>query len=120
MLASQYRVMVAWNTELPAFVLDLLSFIEEQIGQALTVPGDQYAAVDAARGVIPLFRERLVGNDHHLAIKIMLAFSDYYEPPHWAERWECLAKEPAERFRESAETLLAKLADLKDECRSHM
>lgn len=45
------------------FWTDLLDFMEEQIRQSASTTADQLAAIDAASGVIPLMRDRLLKED---------------------------------------------------------
>lgn len=49
--------MIAWETDVRAFVLDILSFIEDQFDLAKQDPKDQAVAVDVARGAIPILRK---------------------------------------------------------------
>jgi hypothetical protein len=52
--------MTTWRTEFSAFLLDLLDFIEEKIGEALESEDSRRAAIGEAAGAIPVLRERLL------------------------------------------------------------
>jgi hypothetical protein len=53
----------ARRTDFVAFVLDLLDFIEEKIGEAMETDTSRVAAIGEAAGVLPLLRERLRENE---------------------------------------------------------
>ena len=105
--------MIAWQTDVVDFVLDTLSFIEEQIRGAQSDPSDQIAAVDAARGVIPCFRERMLGLDHPITSTLMFVFGDWYEDVEWEKRWNKLSALPAPQFCDEAKKLLESIALVK-------
>jgi hypothetical protein len=67
--------MIAWKTDVRAFVLDILSFIGEQIDLAKQDPSDQAVAVDVARGAIPMLRKRVSGLDDPITAKLMMVLS---------------------------------------------
>jgi len=109
--------LIEWQTTLPDFLCDLLSFIGEQIESAVERPQAQYAAVKAARGVIPVFRERVINLDDPIVTQIMLTdFTRLYEGE-WEGNWERLAKADSEQFRQEARSLLGLLAMLRTICR---
>jgi hypothetical protein len=51
------------RTEFAAFVLDLLDFVEEKIGEAMENEPSRVAAIGEAAGAIPVVRDRLREND---------------------------------------------------------
>ena len=95
----------AYHTDLRACLLDLLNFIAEQVEQAKRDPAEQYVAVDAARGVIPLMRSRLT-EDNYLKTIFMLTFDQQVEEPWWRDWWENFAKLTPEEFSKEADKLL--------------
>jgi hypothetical protein len=56
-----------WQTDFTHFMLDGLSFIEEQIEQTQVSAADQYAAVHVAAGIMPMIESRLQGHDYLIA-----------------------------------------------------
>src|SRR5271169_2212695 len=108
--------MTDWHTEQAAFLLDLLSFIEEQIRHGMDNPPDQFAAVDVALGAVPLIRERILGNDSQIATKFLLVASGHFEGANWQENWRDLAKDDTRSFRIKACKLLANVDALKAAC----
>ena len=94
-----------YHTDLRACLLDLLNFIAEQIERAKCGPAEQYIAVDAARGVIPLMKSRLTEDDYLKTI-FMLTFNQQVEEPWWREWWENLAKLTPQEFSIEADKLL--------------
>jgi hypothetical protein len=81
-----------WHTDLKFFLLDNLNFIQEQIEQAQNDSFDRRAAVDAARGVVPMLRQRLCGLDDPLATSFSLAAGHWWEGNNWTESWDRLNK----------------------------
>lgn len=77
-----------WHTDLKGFLLDNLNFIQEQIEQAQNNPSDRRGAVDAARGVVPFLRERLVGLDDPIAVLFSLAVGQWWEGANWTDSWD--------------------------------
>ena len=51
------------RTEVAAFVLDLMDFIEEKIVEAMENEPSRVAAIGEAAGAIPMVRDRLREND---------------------------------------------------------
>jgi hypothetical protein len=100
----------AFRCDLRDFLLDLLDFLEEQIEQAMFDPADQRAAVDAARGVIPLIRRRLDSDQEpeaqSLWASFVLAPGNKFEDRYWRRAWDDLATMPPEEFREAAKVLM--------------
>ena len=94
-----------WRTDLKAFLLDNLNFIVEQIELAQNDPSDRRAAIDAARGIIPLLRERLCGLDDPLQATFMLVASEWWAGNDWTETWDKLSK--AEEFDAQAKSLIS-------------
>jgi hypothetical protein len=94
-----------WHTDLKAFLLDNLNFIVEQLELAQNDPSDRRAAVDAARGIVPLLRERLCGLDDPLQATFMLLASQWWADNHWTETWDQLNK--ADQFDAQARSLIS-------------
>lgn len=55
-----------WRTDAMDCVYDLFSFIEEQIRLAESNPADQFAAINAAGGAIPIIQKRLESGEFDL------------------------------------------------------
>jgi hypothetical protein len=89
-----------WHTDLKSFLLDNLNFIQEQIEQAQNDPSDRRAAVDAARGVVPLLRERLCGLDDPLQTSFSLAAGQWWEGNNWTDSWNRLIRRMSSMFRQ--------------------
>jgi hypothetical protein len=74
------------------------------------------AAVDAACGVIPMLRERVVNLDHPSVTMLMLNLSHMYEGE-WEKNWSKLARLPVNEFQQEAGALLGQIAGLKSALR---
>jgi hypothetical protein len=81
-----------WHTDLKSFLLDNLNFIQQQIEQAQNNPSGRHAALDAARGVVPLLRERLRGLDDPLQASFSLAAGQWWEGSNGTDSWDRLNK----------------------------
>jgi hypothetical protein len=98
------------------FVSDLLAFAKDQIRGAIDDPLDQFAATDAASGVVAVIRNRLVPeNDvppppenEVLLAHLLLALQAYIEKD-WEEPWGKLTKMPREEFAIEAMDLLTRI-----------
>jgi hypothetical protein len=87
-----------WQTDLASFLLDHLTFMEEQLSGAKTNSADQFAAIDAAKSAFVLIQARLEQQDPTLAAQYTLLF-DPYSPSH--HKWTETAKlEPSEFLSE--------------------
>src|SRR5690349_13131480 len=106
--------MLVWETDVTAFVLDTLAFIEGQIECAKRDPKDQVAAVDAACGVIPFFRERMLGLDHPITPTLMFVFDDWYEHSEWERHWKELGTKAPKDFCLESEKLLQQIATVRE------
>jgi uncharacterized protein (DUF2267 family) len=100
------------RTNIHDFLLDLLDFIEEQIVQAKSNSEDQHAAIDAARGVVPLIRDRLKEDDHLNAV-FMLVFHQQIEERSCRDWWEKFASCTPEEFPIAANKLLGEGGQLR-------
>ena len=89
----------------------MMDFIAEQIEQA-RFPSDQFAAVDAARGVIPFMKSRLA-EDEVLLTTFMLVFGELMFVGHWEETWTRIAKESADQFVKSADDIIGAIDALR-------
>ncbi|MHC2576540.1 hypothetical protein ACVI1J_001750 [Bradyrhizobium diazoefficiens] len=73
------------RTELAAFILDLMDFIEEKIEEAVTDETSQAAAIGEAAGAIPVLRDRLCENEVVQA-NFILVLGNVIER-RWASEW---------------------------------
>lgn len=62
----------AYRTDLAAYVLDLLDFIEEKIAEAESDPASRLAALAEAAGAIPIIKDRLRREDQTVLTQLML------------------------------------------------
>ena len=62
----------AYRTEMTAFVLDLLDFIEEKIAEAEKDPSSQAGALSEAAGAFPMIKDRLYHEDQTALAQFML------------------------------------------------
>jgi hypothetical protein len=99
-----------WQTNLTHFMLDSLSFIEEQIEQAQVNAADQYAAVHVAAGIVPMIESRLQGHDYLIAV-FQLTIQDIFRP-NW---WEKFAEMKSEEFSAKSGWLLERIKLMKNE-----
>ncbi len=97
--------MTTWRTEFTAFVLDLLDFVEEKIGEALETEDSRRAALSEAAGAIPVLRERLRENDVVNA-HFILALHNMIEERWASEWWEDFAKMDRGEFERTARDLV--------------
>ena len=73
----------------------------------------EMAPLDAAIGVIPQFRLRLLENNSFGMTVSLSKFSEWVYLPDRREKWDSLAKEPPEQFNKSADTLVEAIKGLK-------
>jgi hypothetical protein len=70
----------AYRCNAPDFVSDLLDFARDQISRAMHDPLDQFAATDAASGVVWMIRERLSEPENHVLLgHLLLALNVYID-----------------------------------------
>jgi hypothetical protein len=97
--------MTTWRTEFSAFLLDLLDFIEEKIGEALESEDSRRAAIGEAAGAIPVLRERLLENA--LAnTQAIFALDHALEERYATVWWEDFAKMDRPEFERTAQDLV--------------
>lgn len=92
------------RTEFAAFVLDLMDFIEEKIGEAMDNESSRAAAIAEAAGAIPLLRDRLRENEVAQA-NFILVLGAMIEARYASEWWEGFAKMDRAEFEETARDL---------------
>src|SRR5258708_29729231 len=107
----QNQAPTAYRCDLKDFLHDLLSFVEEQLKEAVAKPEDQLAAVDAASGVIPLMMDRLF-EDQALLAQFMLALGDKIDERLWQEQWNKFAKMERGEFEVTAHKMLEAITAL--------
>jgi hypothetical protein len=100
------------HTEFVPFVLDLLDFVEEKIGEAVADEASRPGAVGEAAGALPLLHDRLRENEVVQA-QFILVFSDYLYGPHAADWWTVFARRDRPAFEKEAEALVRLLAVLR-------
>ncbi len=93
--------------DLLSFLFDVLDFMAEQIEQAKS-DSDRVAALDAASGAVPMFKQRLTENKY-IAAPAILLLDQWMFVGHWRENWDALAKESAEQFAKSADDLISRI-----------
>lgn len=94
------------RTEFAAFVLDLLDFMEEKIGEAMNDESSRTAAIAEAAGAIPVLRNRLRENEVVQANFILVLGNSIEE--RWAsEWWDDFAKMDRQEFEGVAKDLAA-------------
>jgi len=91
------------RTEFAAFVLDLMDFIEEKIGEAMDNESSRAAAI-AEAGAIPVLRDRLRENEVAQA-NFILVLGAMIEARYASEWWEGFAKMDRAEFEETARDL---------------
>ena len=100
----------------PDFVSDLLDFARDQISRAMHDPLDQFAATDAASGVVWMIRERLLEPENHVLLGHLLLALNVYIDKGWEEPWDKLAKMPPEKFAAEAAMVLRGIDTAKTLC----
>ncbi|MCC8950410.1 hypothetical protein H8A97_36405 [Bradyrhizobium sp. Arg62] len=93
------------RTEFAAFVLDLLNFIEEKIGEAMDNEPSQAAALGEAAGAIPVLRDRLRDNDEMNA-HCILALGNTLEARYAGDWWDDFAQMDRQGFESAARDLV--------------
>jgi hypothetical protein len=104
---------IVWRTDMRDCLIDLLSFIEEQVELAKKDVADQYAAIDAARGVIPLLKCRLKEKEEILTSFMLTDFAQQFEAADWRDWWEDFARAGTPAFSKKADGLLETITVLK-------
>lgn len=102
--------------DLLSFLFDVLDFMAEQIEQAKS-DTDRVAAIDAASGAVPMFKQRLTENKY-IAAPAILLLDQWMFVGHWQENWDALAKESAEQFSNSADDLISRINTAKSAMQS--
>ncbi len=105
--SNQYR------GDLIPFLLDVMDFMIEQITCSRS-DFDRAAAIDAARGAVPLLKSRLWENQSIGAVVTLSPLEIWLLSPHWQDNWSNLAIESTDQFRKSADTLVENLTVVKD------
>jgi hypothetical protein len=93
------------RTEFVGFVLDIIAFVEENIGEALEDETWRMAAVGEAAGAVPLLRERLGENEVVLA-NFILVLGNIIEERWASEWWDGFAKMERQDFEDAARDLV--------------
>jgi|GEM_PF-2387401 hypothetical protein len=98
-------MVVVYRTNLAAFALDQLDFIEGKLKEAHDHPASQKDAVIEAGGVIPQLRERLWLENPTKAAQCLLAIRDLFDgcAGDW---WAKLADMDREQFLQEVRALL--------------
>jgi hypothetical protein len=86
----------------------------EQVTLARSSPleSERVAAIDAAKGVIPIIRARLADNIH-MAAMFELSFQDFMSSAFWQDNWISEAKGPFQEFQAFADKLIERCRDAK-------
>ena len=95
----------ARRTEFAAFVLDLMDFMEEKIGEAMETETSRVAAIGEAGGAVPVLRDRLRENEVVQANFILL-LDVMFEERYAAEWWDGFAKMERPEFEKIAHDLV--------------
>jgi hypothetical protein len=93
------------RTEFAAFVLDLMDFIEEKIGEAMDNEPSRAAAIGEAAGAVPVLRDRLRENEVVNA-QVVLALGNMIEARYAADWWDDFAKMDRKEFEAAARDLV--------------
>ena len=109
-MVAEVEYSMIWQTDLASFLLDHLTFMEEQISGAKTNSADQIAAMDAARSAFVLIQTRLEQQDLTLATQYALLF-DPYSPSH--HKWTETAKLKPAEFSSEIDRLLGVIKNAK-------
>jgi len=93
------------RTEFATFVLDLMDFVEEKIGEAMDNEPSRAAAIGEAAGAVPVLRDRLRENEVVQA-NFILVLGNMIEE-RWASKWwDGLAKMERGEFEGAARDLV--------------
>ncbi|MGY4466953.1 hypothetical protein ACVWWK_002635 [Bradyrhizobium sp. LB9.1b] len=92
------------RTEFAAFVLDLMDFLEEKIGESIENETSRIAALGEAAGAVPVLRDRLSQNEVVQA-NFMLVLGNVIEERSAPDWWSGLAKMERREFEEAARDL---------------
>ena len=95
----------ARRTEFAAFVLDLLDFMEEKVGEAMEAETSRVAAIGEAGGAVPVLRDRLRENKVVQANFILL-LDVMFEERYAAEWWDAFATMERPEFEKIAQDLV--------------
>lgn len=109
-------IMTSRRTDFTAFVLDLMDFIEEKIGEAIENESSRVAAIGEAAGAVPVLRDRVRENDVVNA-RFILALHNMFEARYAADEWEAFAKVDRAEFEGTARDLIGpegRFADLRN------
>ncbi len=100
------------RTEFAAFVVDLLDFIEEKIGEAIESENSRLGAIGEAAGAVPVLRDRLRENEPVQA-NFILVLGNIVEQ-RWASQWrDDFSKMGRGEFERTARDLVERLAILR-------
>jgi len=90
------------------FLLDAVEFLIEQVNEAKTSPAGQFAAVDAAQGILPYVWEKLQSDDVLIMMWLLSAGDPRGRP------WNHLTRMPPAEFAAAADELIGKLVRLRE------
>jgi hypothetical protein len=93
------------RTEFAPFVIDLLDFMEEKIGEAVAEEASRVGAISEAVGVVPLMRGRLSENEDAQAQFILVFDNEMYDADA-AKCWKEFARMDRAEFEQQAADLL--------------
>jgi hypothetical protein len=100
------------RTELEAFVLDLMDFIEEKVREALDNDEARAGAVAEAAGAVPVLRDRLRENESVLG-QFLLLFGEQLDESQGPDWWRAFASMERTDFEKEAEDLLGTMTALR-------
>jgi hypothetical protein len=104
--------MISRRVEFAAFVLDLMDFVEEKIGEAVESEPSRFAAIGEAAGAIPVLRDRLRENEYVQA-NFILVLGNTVEQRWASEWWDDFSKMERGEFERPARDLVGRLAILR-------
>jgi len=93
------------RTEFAAFVLDLVDFIEEKVGEAIHDESVRAAAISEAADAVPVLRDRLRANDVVNA-NFILVLGNMVEARYAEDWWDDFGRLDRHRFEDAAQDLV--------------
>jgi hypothetical protein len=93
------------RTDFADFVLDLMDYVEEKIGEAIESESSRIAAVGEATGALPVLRDRLSENELAQA-NFMLVLGNIIGERWAPDWWDGFAKMERREFEEAARDLV--------------
>jgi hypothetical protein len=105
----------SYRCDLRDFLDDCLSFMQEQLDEAVANAQGQIAAVNAASGVIPLMGKRLCAEDPALGLAFLFVLGyERFSKEHWRDEWDNIARLKRSKFLEEASDITSGIAVLRE------